>query len=190
MSEKYKFWDPTGFHYVTETVVGWIDVFTRVNYSLIVIDSLEHCIKKKGLNVHAFVIMPSHLHMIISAEVGGNLSDIMRDFKKHTSTNIVDQIKTGIESRKEWMLPLFAKAAEGKKRIKNYKFWQDGNHPIALSSPKFFEQKLNYIHQNPVKARIVNEAKDYVFSSASNYAGLGGVMEVKLLETGFYDLLK
>ncbi|MDZ4715989.1 MAG: transposase [Cytophagales bacterium] len=168
MSEKYKFNDPNGIYFVTSTVVGWVDLFTRVELKQTVIESLRFCQREKGLLIHAWCLMPSHLHMIISSD-GKPLTDIMRDFKKFTARQIIKQVDTVNESRKDWILKLFAEIADHLARIENYKVWQDGNHPIALMKPKFLRQKLDYIHNNPVAAEIVGEPEHYLYSSARDY---------------------
>src|ERR1043166_1713633 len=100
MSEKYKFVDKAGIYFVTPTIVGWVDLFTKKEYTEIVLDSLQYCQKEKGLIIHAWCIMSSHLHLIISSKTG-NLPDIMRDFKTFTSKKLIRQINDGAESRKE-----------------------------------------------------------------------------------------
>ena len=168
MSEKYKFVDPEGTYFVTTTAVGWVDVFTRPELKHIVINSLEYCQREKGLRIHAWVLMPSHLHMIIST-LGDPLEGIVRDFKTFTSKEIIKVVDTVVESRRGWMLELFGEVADHLKRVSHYKVWQDGNHPILLTKPKFTRQKLDYIHNNPVAAEIVREPEDYLYSSASDY---------------------
>ncbi len=119
--------------------------------------------------------------MIARAEGDNSLSDILRDFKKYTSKAKVKQIREERESRLEWMLELFAKAGEPLKKIKDYKFWQDGNQAKEIYGNKFMGEKLDYIHQNPVEDMIVYKAEDYQFSSARNYAELPNVLEVCLI---------
>ncbi|MDX1629593.1 MAG: transposase [Fulvivirga sp.] len=89
----YKIRNEEGMYFVTFTVVGWIDVFTRKVYKDVIIDSLKYCQREKGLILHAFVIMSNHLHLIISAKEGAVLSDIIRDFKKYTAKAIIKLIK-------------------------------------------------------------------------------------------------
>lgn len=79
------------------------------------------------------------------------------------------------------MLYRFAYAGKYLQRIKDYKFWQDGFHPIELFDATIAAQKLEYLHQNPVTARIVNEPEHYVYSSAINYSGLPGLIDVEFL---------
>jgi len=171
-------------YFLTLTVVDWIDVFTRKELCEIVTDSLRYCQQNKGLQVFAWCLMPSHLHLVAAVEEGGDtLSDVMRDFKKHTSKLIVKTISEIAESRRKWLLNHFAYAGKYDPKIKNYKFWQEGNHPIELTSRKFIDQKINYIHQNPVEAGIVYRAEDYVNSSAAQYAGeYKALLEVILIE--------
>ena len=77
MPSKYKFHDPEGTYFITMTVVDWIDVFTRSIYKDILVDSLTYSIDKKGLILHAWVMMSNHAHLIISAKQGFRLSDIL-----------------------------------------------------------------------------------------------------------------
>jgi len=183
MSEKYKITNAEGIYFFTMTVVDWVDVFTRRLYSDIIIDSIKHCQETKGLVVHAYVIMPSHVHMIASTKNGDDLSAIIRDMKKFTSKKIVQQIQDeATESRRDWMLHRFEYAGKYLERIKNFKFWQDGNQPKECMTNEFIWQKLNYIHNNPVEAGIVFEPWQYVYSSAGDYAGNKGLIDLYLID--------
>src|SRR5688572_19752043 len=141
MSEKYKIDDKEGMYFVTMTIVDWIDVFTRREMKLAIINSLKFCQKNKGLVIYAWCLMHNHLHMIISAKPGFDLSGILRDFKKFTSKKIVQLIKDEPESRREWMLYRFEYAGKYKKRITGYKVWQDGNQPKQITGTRFMLQK-------------------------------------------------
>lgn len=179
MSEKYKFSNPEGFYFTTSTVVHWIDLFTRKELRHVVIDSLKYCKEEKGLKIHAWCLMPSHLHMIISSD-GERLSDIIRDFKKHTSKRIVEELNTINESRRQWLINAFKQAGEKLNRIENHKVWQDGNQPKEIVSNEFLDQKVAYVHMNPVDAEIVDDAENYLYSSARDYAGIKGLLEVEV----------
>jgi REP element-mobilizing transposase RayT len=182
MSDRYKIFDNTKAYFLTMTVIGWIDVFSRKDYKLLIVNSLKHCQKEKGLVIFGYCLMSNHLHLIARAEGESSLSEILRDFKKFTSKAIIDEINNDSESRKEWMIQCFKKAGEENKKIKYFKFWQDGNHAEVITSNKFFDQKLDYIHNNPVKELIVEKPEDYIFSSARNYAGLDNYLDI-VLET-------
>jgi REP element-mobilizing transposase RayT len=181
MSERYKFTDPLGVYFTTSTVVGWIDVFTRPELKQVVVKSLKYCQREKGLIIHGWCLMPSHLHMIVSAR-GETLSAIMRDFKKYTSRKIVEEVRHISESRREWMLKLFKEEGEELGRITNHKVWQDGNHPILLTKEKFLRQKLDYIHNNPVAEEFVDEPAHYLYSSARDYEGKKGYLEITFID--------
>jgi REP element-mobilizing transposase RayT len=166
-------------YFVTDTVVDWVDIFTRPVYKHIIIDSLKYCQQHKGLIIYAWVLMSNHLHAIVGTTGDNALSDIWRDFKKFTSKEIIATIKTEIsESRSEWMLNRFEYSGKNDKKIKNYRFWQEGNDAQGIYLNEYFEQKLNYIHYNPVKAEIVNRPEDYRYSSAIDYAGGKGLLKV------------
>ena len=127
--------------------------------------------------MHAFVIMSNHVHCILSSK-GRDLSTIIKEFKTFTSKQIIKSIITEPESRRKWILELFTKAAQGHSRNKNYQVWTHDNHPMELFSNKFFNQKLEYIHNNPVKAGIVENPSDYLYSSARIYAGKIGLLKI------------
>ena len=163
MGFAYKITDQQGIYFITATVEQWVDVFTRNEYKNIVINSLKHCQEKKDLCIYGWVIMTNHLHMIVSSKPGFDLSDTLRDFKKYTSKQIVNAIANNPkESRKSWLLWLL-------KDKEDIKFWQPGNHPEEIRSLDFFNQKLHYIHMNPVRAGIVDKEEEYLYSSARDY---------------------
>lgn len=134
--------------FVTNTVVDWGDVFTRLQYKQIVVESLRYCQQNKGLTVYAWVLMTNHLHLLVGIKpelhkydynrFAHLLSGVMRDFKKYTSKQVVEAIKDNPhESRKEWMLDRFRySGAEGKK-IKEYRFRQEGYYEEEVFTAEF-----------------------------------------------------
>jgi putative transposase len=131
MSEKYKVRDFSQIHFITVTIVDWVDLLTRPVYKDIIIDSLKHCQENKGMNLHAYVIMSNHFHAIVSSDKIP-LNDIVRDLKKFTSKELISTIQQTNESRSVWLLKKFKFAAERIRRGVNYKVWQDGFHPVEL----------------------------------------------------------
>jgi REP element-mobilizing transposase RayT len=126
--------------------------------------------------------MSNHIHLIAGSTEGFHLSNILRDFKKFTSKEIIRAIRENpSESRKEWMLNRFEFAGKYNKKIKNFKFWQDGNEAKEIHTNSFFDQKLDYIHNNPVKAEIVARPEDYLYSSAGDYSDEKGLLEVEII---------
>ncbi|HRZ76725.1 MAG TPA: transposase [Bacteroidales bacterium] len=178
MSDKYKIHTKDGVYFVTLTIVSWIDIFTRPEYKNLIADSLIYCQKNKGLEIYAWCLMSNHLHMICRATGYPTLSDILRDFKKYTAKELISKMEQGTESRKKWMLNEFEFAVRHLNRIENYKVWQDGNHAEEVYSLGFLYQKLEYIHQNPVRQMIVVNPEDYLYSSARNYADLSSMIDV------------
>lgn len=178
MSTKYKATDIDSTYFITLTTVGWVDVFTRLNQKQVIIDALRFCQHQKGLEIYAYVLMHSHLHLVCKSVGTLTLAEIMRDFKKYTSKKIIETIVSKPESRREWLLNYFEEACAHLKRLQKYKVWQDGYHAESLYSNTFIQEKINYIHQNPVKEMIVVYAEDYYFSSARNYASLDNDLEV------------
>lgn len=181
--DKYLIRNQNAMHFLTFTVIDWIDVFTRKEYKMELVDSINYCIANKGLIVWGWVIMSNHLHCIWQAKEGYELSAIIRDFKKFTAKRIIQLMYELPESRKTWMIKKFEYAGKRLKRIKNYKFWQDSNHAIELDEidTKMKEQKLDYIHINPVKAMLVRNPDDYLFSSALDYTGGKGLVKISIM---------
>jgi putative transposase len=140
----YKIRNKNEIHFLTLTVVQWFDVFTRKDYRDIFIDSVKYCQGNKGLLIHGWCVMSNHIHLMSSA-INHDLSDIMRDLKKFTSKKIIDAIgKNEHESRKEWMLPIFAQQGLTNSRNSDSQFWIQDNQPKECYSPEFTVQKLNY----------------------------------------------
>lgn len=181
MSNAFAFRDPDGLYFITFSVVGWVDVFTRPVYCEIFLDSVRYCQQHKGLTVHAWCLMSSHFHGIVSRRGQSGLSDILRDWKKFTSGTILKAMREEPESRREWMLPLFAQAGHRNANNEKFQFWQQDNHPLELFGSTFIEQKLNYIHNNPVEAGLVDFPEQFRYSSGRDYAGTKGLLEVLIL---------
>ena len=164
-------------YFLTFTVVGWIDVFTRSRYSDVIMESLSFCQQQKGLQVYAYVIMPSHVHLV-ARSTDGKLNNIIRDFKSFTAKKILELISDKQrESRREWLLDQFSQAAGQTKQNKVHQFWQKTNHATELSNPVVFDQKVDYVHNNPVAAGLVMDAESWVYSSAS---------EMKMIDVDVY----
>lgn len=180
-SENYRIGNQHSVYFITFSVTDWVDVFIRLNFKNIIAESLEYCRKNKGLKLFAWCLMTNHIHMICTTEPPFEMSDFMRDFKKHTAKAVLYDIQSLPESRREWMLYRFEFAGKYDNRVNKYRFWQDKSHPIELTTTEMIEQRMNYIHENPVRAGIVAVAEDYLFSSARNYAGLSSVVEIDLI---------
>ncbi|MGM0587189.1 MAG: REP-associated tyrosine transposase [Bacteroidota bacterium] len=182
MSRNYKFWNQEYPFFISFSVINWIDLFTRRSYCEILLDSWKYCKRNKGLIIHAWCIMPSHVYMIISTN-GPNLSGIVRDFKSITSKQLREEIaQNHSASRRRWMLWMMKQKGVTNGRNHDFQLWQHHNHPIQLDTGEKLEQRLWYLHLNPVKAGFVDEAEDWVMSSARDYAGSKGLLEISLLD--------
>jgi REP element-mobilizing transposase RayT len=177
MAHGYQIRNQEAAHFLTFQIVQWVDLFTRQVYRDIFIDSMKYCIENKGLEVYAYVIMSNHVHLLVRG-VDGNLSAVIRDMKRHTSKKFVEAIIDEEESRRNWLLMIFKYAANRNKKNSQFQVWTHENHAEEIYSNNFIEQKIEYIHANPVKAGIVENPEDYIYSSARNYADLPGRVPV------------
>jgi REP element-mobilizing transposase RayT len=181
MSRKYLFGNKEGLYFVSFATVYWMDVFVRDEYCSIITESLAHCRKSKGMKLYCWCIMPSHMHMIFSAR-DGNPGALLGRFKEYTSKALRKAIQENVvESRREWLLWMMKRAASQNSSVSEYQFWQHNNQPIELWSRKVIEQKINYIHNNPVKAGFVMEPQHWRYSSAIDYCGGRGLVELDVL---------
>ncbi len=170
MGRKYKIRDQDRFYFVTFTVIQWIDIFTREAYRDIVIDSIKHCQKHKKLEVGAWCIMTNHIHLILRSCEEFPLEGIIRDLKSFTSRELRKAITKNIgESRKSWILKTMIEAGNNKSNNKDWQLWMQHNHPIELDTSYLIDQKMEYIHENPVKAGFVENPEHWLYSSARDY---------------------
>jgi REP element-mobilizing transposase RayT len=166
MSE-YKKTCAGNLYFVTLTVAGWVNVFDRRPYKDILISNLKYCQDNEGLLLYAYVIMSNHIHMVAARKDDKDLTELLGRFKSVTAKNIVKEIECNSEeSRREWLLYLFGFFAKENKQYSKYHFWQYSNSPTELWSIEVIQQKINYIHQNPVRAGLVDEDIHYIYSSA------------------------
>lgn len=160
MPHRFRVHDGAYPHFITCSVVYMIPVFTREEHFRVLADSLNYCTGHKGLVVHGYVLMPNHFHMIASQD-DGRISDVMRDLKRHTSTALLDLLEQ--EQRVTW-LRAFRNAGDGQPKL-----WEEGFHPEQVHSQAFYQQKLDYIHANPVRAGFVDSPCQWKYSSSGFY---------------------
>lgn len=141
-------------YFITCTIQNWYYIFDRHNRFEILAQSFKYCQKHKGLKIYSYVFMLNHIHFIASAS---NLSQVLCDFKKFTSREIMKNIAATEPN----VLSLFPQK-NGKT-----KFWQETNFPQQIYSEKFLRQKQEYIHNNPVRKQYVLKSEDWYWSSAN-----------------------
>jgi putative transposase len=178
MSRKYKFGDNDKLYFISFAVVYWIDLFIRKEYKDILIDSWKYCQKEKDLEIYGWCIMSSHVHMIVGTKERP-LDKIVGEMKSFTSRSLRKAIEehTG-ESRKEWILWMMKRAGLKNGNNKDWQLWQQHNQPIELLTIEMFYQKLQYTHYNPVEAGFVEHEEDYWYSSARDFHGKKGLIEL------------
>ena len=178
MGEAYQIRDQKGLYFFTFQVVGWVDIFSRKIYRDLIIESLQYCRREKSLEVFAYVIMTNHVHLILRSSKG-RLWDTVRDFKKFTSKRILDEVSSNsLESRRGRLEMVFKYHAKYNKRSSKLQFWMHENHAVELTNNEMINSRINYIHENPVRAGWVARAEEYMYSSAKDYANEQGLMEI------------
>lgn len=178
MSRNYKFHNPEGVYFVSFAVVEWIDVFIRNVYKDILLENLSFCQNHKGMEIFAWCIMTNHVHLVFRSSGKQKPEQLLGDFKRHTSKKLVTAIKENPEeSRREWLLQQFKNAGLKTSNVRDYQFWRHDNKPIELWSNKVIDEKINYVHNNPVEAGLVFRPEQYLYSSAADYAGEKGLLD-------------
>ncbi len=164
-------------YYITTVVYDRLPIFTRPSFIIPLYDSLNFYRYKQDFKLLGYVIMPDHVHLILWPFGSATPSDIMRDYKKFTATRIIRQAK--VEQIEAWT-SVFERAGLETGRSHN-KVWQDSYWDVNIYSEPFLRRKLNYLHRNPVRAGLVENPEDYVYSSYRNYVyGESWLIEVDL----------
>ncbi len=192
MSRNYKFHHPYGLYFVSFAVINWMDVFTHNEYKDIFLDAVRYSMEHKKMKVFAWCIMNNHVHLIFNVSEPSKPELILGDIKRFTSRQLIEAIRDNPkENRKEWMIQQFKKGGTQTSNTSNHQFWRHDNHPIELWSDDVIRQKVNYIHHNPVKAGIVSNPSDYLYSSALDYEGGNGLIKnMDLLDQMFFTHAK
>jgi REP element-mobilizing transposase RayT len=157
---------------MTATLVGWLPLFARPDIVQIIYGSWQFLQQNRGLKLFGYVIMENHLHWVASSP---DLSKDAGDFKSFTARRIIDRFQ---EQRAEPILRQLAYFKQAHKSGQIYQLWQDGHHPQQIVSEEMMLQKLEYMHNNPIRRGYVDDAADWRYSSARNYAGRTGLIEV------------
>jgi REP element-mobilizing transposase RayT len=180
-TERYKFSDPKGCYFVTLTTVQWVDIFFRKAYKDILVEQFKWHKENDGLRIHAYVIMTSHIHAVVSLEESSSKSigAVIGKFKEYTCKQLVGRLLSKNESRRNYMVEVISTNVS--KRNQDFQIWQHKNHPVLLKSKSWIHQRVEYTHQNPVKEGWVNKSEHYVYSSARDYKGIKGLVPIDRL---------
>ncbi len=169
MPRSYRVIPDEGYAYfVTCTVIDNLSLFVETVYARIILNSLVYVREYKNTQLNAFVLMSTHLHAVLWPKDGINMSDVLRDFKRFTSRSISRMAQ---ERGDHNYLGHFASARLSSRACDSSEFqvWQEGSHPEAIYGDDFALQKIEYIHNNPIKAGLVSKATDWSYSSARAY---------------------
>lgn len=181
MSRNYKFHNPEGLYFISFATVYWLDVFVRELYTDCIVNNLNYCVEKKGMEIYGWCLMTNHIHLIFKSN-HQKPEELIRDFKSFTSKQLISLIENNIqESRREWLLNAFKKAAQKNSNNTNNQFWQQHNKPIELWSADVIQQKMDYIHNNPVEAGFVEQPWHWKYSSAKDYCDEKGLVTLCLI---------
>ena len=171
---RYKFHEEHYPYFVTSTVLEELPLFTKPALAQIMLDQFEFLQRERNVTLYAFVLMSNHFHLVVEGE---ELSNKLRLAKSYTARQILEVMERHGHSR--WLNKL-KKYKRSYKRGRTYQVWQEGLHPKQLKSVSMVNQKIGYIHANPVKRGYVDMDTDWRYSSAKNYAGEEGLIQVSL----------
>ncbi|MET0394545.1 MAG: hypothetical protein ABW019_15475 [Chitinophagaceae bacterium] len=167
--------------FITLQTVDWVDLFIRPVYKQMIVHSLNHFIESKGLVVYAWCLMTHHLHLLAKSDNNNCIADLENEYRAFTTTKLLEAIDTEPAVRKEWMLS----------RFKNYSLfgfgkklqvWEGSNSSafVSMKQPELIGH-IGYIHQNPLRDKIVDAPAEYLYSSARDYSGSRGLVQVTKL---------
>lgn len=169
---RYKFYNNSHPYFLTMTTVDWLPVFTLREAAEQLLRSLSFIQKERAAALYAYVIMEHHLHCVVSHK---NLPKIIKEFKSFTARAVIDVlVQYGYSA---WLEKLHALKAPYKSQSK-YQLWQEGSHPQEILSEQMMLQKIEYIHNNPVKRGYIEFPREWRYSSARNYEGEAGLIPV------------
>jgi REP element-mobilizing transposase RayT len=151
-------------YFYTATILKWQPLLVQDKYKEIIIESLNYLSKRQKIAVYAFVLMPNHIHLIWEMLAKNGKEMPHASFMKYTAHRFLEDLRLHHPK----VLPYFE--VEGK-ADRQHQFWERNSLPIVLYSPAVFEQKLQYIHHNPIakKWALVEDYVDYRYSSAKFY---------------------
>lgn len=168
--------------FITLQTVDWVDLFIRPVYKQMIVHSLNHFIESKGLVVYAWCLMTHHLHLLAKSDNDTAIADLENEYRTFTNTKLLEAIDTEPAVRKEWMLG----------RFKNYSLfgfgkklqvWEGSNSSAfaSMKQPELIIEHIGYIHQSPVRDKIVDTPAEYLYSSARDYTGSRGLVQITKL---------
>ena len=163
MRSRYRVHENDQAHFVTSTVVVWLPIFTTASRCDILVQSLEYCRAHKELKIYAWVILDNHFHAILSAP---DLPRVMADLKRHTARRLIELLDA---EKAEWLSNQLRYHRVSHKTESEHQVWQEGYHPQSIPTDEIMLQKLEYLHNNPVKRGLVASPEHWRYSSAHEW---------------------
>ena len=152
---RYKVYEKEYPYLVTCTIVNWLDLLKPEKAKIILIDSLRFLRKEKAIKIFAYVIMHNHLHLIVSSD---DLSKNICRFKSYTAKQIINHYKN---TGKDNIIKTLSTANPEYRSDCEHQFWQEGFCPKQIMSLDIFQQKIDYIHLNPVRMGYVDSPEKW-----------------------------
>jgi len=170
---RYKIYEPTHPHFITRTVLNWIPLFTRKESVDILFESFRHLQQTDNLKLYAYVILENHIHIVAQSD---DIAQTMAKFKRHTARQLIKLLEN---ENVRTILDQLAFYKKAHKSDRTYQVWQEGLQPKLMQTDVMMISKIKYIHHNPIKRGYVDEAKHWRYSSARDYEGVNGLLEVE-----------
>ncbi len=169
---RYRIFETEYPYFLTNTVVGWLPIFTRSEAVEIVLNAWRHHLQKSSLEIFGYVILENHLHLIARLPM---LSEVLKSIKSYTARQLIDLLT---RRNAEVLLRQLRAHKLGHKSESHYQVWQEGSHPQQIQNDEMMWQKLEYTHNNPVARGYVDDPVHWRYSSARNYARQPGLIDV------------
>jgi REP element-mobilizing transposase RayT len=169
---RYRIFEDGYPYFLTCTIMGWLPVFTRPESVQIVFKSWIHLASESDFRLYGYVVLENHLHLIASAP---NLANVIKSFKMFTARQIIDLLEA---HGAKVLLRQLRTLKLRHKTDSEYEVWEEGSKPKQIGNDEMMRQKLEYIHNNPVKRGYVDDPMHWRYSSARNYAGMPGLVKV------------
>jgi REP element-mobilizing transposase RayT len=172
MRSRYRMHEADTTYFVTSTIVEWLPVFTTTACCDILVDALLHSRKHRQLQIYAWVILENHFHAILS---GPDLPMTLGHLKRFTAHALLAQIEL---EKREWLINQLAYYRAAHKKLQAHQVWQEGVHPQQIGTDEMMQQKIDYIHNNPVVRGWVVAPEHWRYSSAHEWL-VGGQVRFK-----------
>jgi REP element-mobilizing transposase RayT len=151
-------------YYLTSVAHNRLPIFQKDLVKQILCDAWGEARKSGEILIFVYVIMLDHIHLITDGHRA--ISDVLRFTNGIAAKRVLDYLKEN-----DFESSLRKLRQEEKKKGYKHSVWEHHPDAFRITGEETFMQKVNYIHQNPVRAGLVEQAEDYRFSSARLWKG-------------------